>query len=47
VIRNPGYGLDLEAIRVLKSIKTKWKAGKINGESVRTQYNLPIKVQTN
>ena len=47
VIRNPGYGLDLEAIRVLKSIKTKWKAGKINGQSVRTQYNLPIKVQTN
>ena len=47
VLRNPGYGLDIEAIRVLKSIKTKWTAGKINGESVRTQYNLPIKVQSN
>ena len=47
VLRNPGYGLDIEAIRVLKSIKTKWKAGKINGEAVRTQYNLPIKIQTN
>jgi protein TonB len=47
VLRNPGFGLDAEAIRVLKSIKTKWKAGKINGETVRTQYHLPIKVQTN
>ena len=47
VIRNPGYGLDIEAIRVLKSIKTKWTAGILNGKPVRTQYNLPIKVQMN
>lgn len=47
VLRNPGYGLDKEAIRVLKSLKTKWKPGVLNGEFVRTQYNLPITVKVN
>ena len=47
VLRNPGYSLDAEAIRVLKSIKTKWIAGILNGKPVRTQYSLPIKVQMN
>ena len=41
VPRSPGYGLDQEAIRVLKSIKTKWEPGILNGEPVRTQYSLP------
>jgi protein TonB len=45
VIRNPGYGLDKEAIRVLKSLKTKWTPGILNGKPVRTAYNLPILVQ--
>lgn len=47
VLRNPGYGLDKEAIRVLKSLKTKWKPGILNGQSVRTQYTLPITVMLN
>lgn len=47
VLRNPGYGLDKEAIRVLKSLKTKWKPGVLNGENVRTQYTLPITVKIN
>lgn len=47
VLKNPGYDLDKEAIRVLKSIKTKWKPGKIKGQLMRTQYTLPIKVQMN
>ncbi|WP_396190877.1 energy transducer TonB [Flavobacterium sp.] len=47
VLKNPGYDLDKEAIRVLKSIKTKWKPGKIKGQLMRTQYTLPIKVQLN
>ncbi|NDI98229.1 energy transducer TonB [Flavobacterium sp. LaA7.5] len=42
VLRDPGYGAGEEAIRVLKSIKTKWKAGKMKGKPVRTSYNLPI-----
>lgn len=47
VLRNPGYGLDKEAIRVLKSLKTKWTPGVKDGQYVRTQYTLPIKVQMN
>ena len=42
VIKDPGYGLGKEAVRVLKSLKTKWSPGIINGKSVRTSYNLPI-----
>ena len=45
VPRNPGFGLDQEAIRVLKSLKTKWSPGILNGKPVRTAYNLPIVVQ--
>ncbi len=44
VTRDPGNGLGNEAIRVLKSIKTKWKPGQIKGVNVRTAYNLPITV---
>lgn len=47
VLRNPGYGVDAEAIRVLKSLKTKWKAGILNGQNVRTQYTMPITVKIN
>lgn len=47
VLKNPGYNLDKEAIRVLKSINTKWKPGKIKGQLMRTQYTLPIKVLMN
>jgi protein TonB len=46
VKENPGNGLDKEAIRVLKSLKTKWSPGIKNGQAVRTQYNLPITVRT-
>nr|MBF6608820.1 energy transducer TonB [Flavobacterium sp.] len=44
VLRNPGHGLDKEAIRVLKSQKTKWKPGVKNGKPVRTLYTLPISI---
>ncbi len=45
VPRSPGYGLDKEAIRVLKSIKTKWEPGIYKGKPVRTSYTLPITVK--
>jgi protein TonB len=45
VPRNPGFGLDKEAIRVLRSLKTKWSPGILNGKPVRTTYNLPIVVE--
>lgn len=47
VLRNPGYGLDKEAIRVLKAQKTKWKPGVKNGQPIRVLYTLPIKVTRN
>lgn len=45
VLRDPGYGLGQEAVRVLKSLKTKWSPGFVGGEKVRTIYNLPITIQ--
>ena len=45
VKRDPGYGMGKEAIRVLKSLKTKWSPGMIGSKAVRTAYNLPITVQ--
>lgn len=47
VKNNPGYGLEKEAIRVLKSLKTKWTPGIIDSKPVRTAYSLPITVQMN
>ena len=44
VKRDPGYGMGKEAIRVLKSLKTKWSPGMIGSKPVRTSYNLPIVV---
>ena len=45
VKRDPGYGLGKEAVRVLKSLKTKWSPGMIGSKPVRTAYSLPITVQ--
>ncbi|MBA4277143.1 energy transducer TonB [Flavobacterium sp.] len=42
VSRDPGYGLGREAIRVLKSLRTKWSPGIIDSKPVRTAYSLPI-----
>jgi outer membrane biosynthesis protein TonB len=47
VKKDPGYGLGREAIRVLKSLKTKWSPGMIAGKPMRTAYNLPITIQAN
>lgn len=45
VKNDPGYELGTEAIRVLKSLRTKWAPGMIGSKAVRTAYNLPIIVQ--
>lgn len=41
VARGLGYGLDDEAIRVIKK-SPKWKAGRQNRQEVRVRYNMPI-----
>lgn len=45
VTRDPGFGLGKEAIRVLKSLRTKWSPGMIDSKPVRTAYHLPIVVE--
>ncbi|OYQ31928.1 hypothetical protein CHU92_14895 [Flavobacterium cyanobacteriorum] len=45
VPHDPGSGMGDEAIRVLKSLKTKWKPGIRNGMPVRTKYYMPIIVR--
>lgn len=45
VVENTTPSVDKEAIRVLKSLKTKWTPGYKDGEPVRTRYTLPITVQ--
>lgn len=42
VLGKPEFNLDQEAIRVLKSLKTRWTPGILNGKPIRTSYNLPI-----
>jgi len=44
VVRSSDKNLEREAIRVLKKLKVKWEPGYKDGEKVRTQYLLPIKV---
>jgi protein TonB len=44
VVRSSDKNLEKEAIRVLKKLKVKWEPGIKDGEKVRTQYLLPIKV---
>jgi len=46
VKNDPGYGIGKEAVRVLKSLKTKWNPGILNGKAVRTAYTLPITIKT-
>ena len=45
ILRSATPSVDREAIRVLKSIRTKWKPGIKDGQSVRTLYKIPIKVK--
>ncbi|MEC5166293.1 protein TonB [Flavobacterium sp. PL11] len=45
VLKDSGYGLGKEAVRVLKSLRTKWTPGMLGGLPIRTAYNLPISVQ--
>jgi periplasmic protein TonB len=44
VDRGAGYGMDEEALRVLK-LAPAWKPGIQNGQPVRVKYNIPINFQ--
>jgi|GEM_PF-762507 len=45
LLRDPGFGLGKETVRVLKQVKTMWSPGIQNGKPVRAQYNLPIVIK--
>ncbi len=44
VLRSPGYGLEDEAVRVLKLVPP-WKPGIQNGRPVRVSYSMPFSFQ--
>ncbi|MEL1244078.1 energy transducer TonB [Flavobacterium sp. DGU11] len=44
LLRDPGYGIGKEVLRVLKSMKYKWRPGILNGKMVRVRYLLQIPV---
>ena len=41
VEKGAGYGMDEEALRVLK-LAPAWKPGKQHGQPVRVKYNIPV-----
>ncbi|MEL1252828.1 M56 family metallopeptidase [Flavobacterium sp. DGU38] len=45
VLKDLGYGLGSEAIRILK-LSPKWTAGSVKGKPVRVLYSLPITIKT-
>ena len=44
VLRDPGYKLGEEAVRVFKTVPEKWTPGEINNKPVRCSYILPITI---
>jgi protein TonB len=44
IVRGAGYGMDEEAVRVLKLAKP-WKPGIQNGNPVRVRYSIPMNFQ--
>ena len=44
ILEKTNATIDNEAIRVLKSLRSKWTPGIKNGEAVRTLFTLPITV---
>ncbi|WP_026631959.1 energy transducer TonB [Dyadobacter alkalitolerans] len=42
-----GFGLDDEALRVVKKMSGMWEPGMMRGKIVRVRYNLPINFQMN
>ncbi|MEI6747602.1 MAG: energy transducer TonB, partial [Bacteroidota bacterium] len=46
VLRGIGGGCDEEALRVVRMMPS-WRPGKQNGQSVRVQFNMPIRFTLN
>ena len=46
VLRDPGFGIGIEIIRIIKT-SSEWKPAVNNGKVVRSKYTFPISFQTN
>jgi periplasmic protein TonB len=44
VLRDPGFGLGAETLRVLQNVPEKWLPGEMDGKKIRASYNLPITI---
>jgi len=44
VVKSNNEEANKEAVRVLKSLKTKWNPGKMGDKAVRVQYKIPIRI---
>lgn len=44
VLRDPGYGMGDEAVRIFKLCPEKWIPGYKNGKPVRCSYTIPINI---
>src|SRR5690606_8135388 len=42
VAKGPNRDFNAEAVRTIKSIKNKWTPAKLNGQTVRSRYRLPL-----
>lgn len=47
VEKGVGFGLDDEALRVVKKMNYQWEPGEMRGKKVRVKYNVPIVFQLN
>lgn len=45
IIRDPGFRIGKEVLKILKK-SPKWKPGLVEGNPVRTLYNLPVRIKT-
>lgn len=46
VVRDPGYGLGEEALRIVQlMVGNPWTPGRQRGKPVRVQYNIPVKFE--
>ncbi|WP_149241100.1 energy transducer TonB [Dyadobacter sp. 32] len=45
VEKGRGFGLDDEALRVVKKMNGLWEPGRVRGKKVRVKYNLPVNFQ--
>lgn len=44
ILKDPGYGLANEVVRVLKTIKKKWSPGIKKNQTVRSLFVLPVTI---